>query len=436
MSLLERTTPLPWTDEPAQGGVYTLNGLSRDAVTRHNHGLHKYPAKFVPQLAQWGLNYRRERPAEIVLDPFCGSGTTNLEAALAGHQALGVDVSPLAVLIASAKTFLMPDAAEASRLVGEVVDLAKRCAPAIEAELEQADDWGLHFSWRNWFRVHETAKVLALRNAIEERAEDDGTRGFLLACLSSALKRSSYLSEDQIKVRFDKEKIIADPLTSFATIAGRAIPVQANTGQQIAASGGSSGSVVGSATELPIASHSVHRVVTSPPYINAVDYTMAHKYNLFALGLINPEQFKEHCRSYIGVTERAVRSVDLADVPDSSGAPHHKVVIDLWAEGRPVTRNRAFVVHQYFDGMARSFDQMFRVLVPGGLVVMVIGTTNRICGRTVTTAQLVEAVANVAGFGTELKFEHALANRSSMRLNRSSTGGEVKTETVLVLRRP
>ena len=63
---------------------------------------HWYPARFVPQLASILINYFSE-PGAVVLDPFCGSGTTLVEAYRYGRLAIGIDVSPIAVLITQAK---------------------------------------------------------------------------------------------------------------------------------------------------------------------------------------------------------------------------------------------------------------------------------------------------------------------------------------------
>lgn len=63
---------------------------------------HWYPARYVPQLAGILVNYFTE-PGQLVLDPFCGSGTTLLEAFKFGRPALGIDLNPIAVLITRAK---------------------------------------------------------------------------------------------------------------------------------------------------------------------------------------------------------------------------------------------------------------------------------------------------------------------------------------------
>lgn len=63
---------------------------------------HWYPARYVPQLPGILINYF-SGPGDLVLDPFCGSATTLIEAFKFGRRAIGIDLHPIAVLIAQAK---------------------------------------------------------------------------------------------------------------------------------------------------------------------------------------------------------------------------------------------------------------------------------------------------------------------------------------------
>lgn len=67
------------------------------------HGLHPYPARMVPQIAR-RLIKRFASKGDVVLDPFCGSGGVLVEARLAGLNAVGIDINPLACLIAEIKS--------------------------------------------------------------------------------------------------------------------------------------------------------------------------------------------------------------------------------------------------------------------------------------------------------------------------------------------
>jgi site-specific DNA-methyltransferase (cytosine-N4-specific) len=67
------------------------------------HGLHPYPARMVPQIARRLLR-RFASKNDVVLDPFCGSGGVLVEARLAGLNSIGIDINPLACLLAEVKS--------------------------------------------------------------------------------------------------------------------------------------------------------------------------------------------------------------------------------------------------------------------------------------------------------------------------------------------
>src|SRR5262249_5399472 len=155
----------------------------------YTHGFHTYPARMHPLTARRLL---ADVPAgATVLDPFCGSGTVLVEAILRGARAVGVDASPLAILVARAKTARSQygrDLVVAARAVSrEVLAEGKaarrsgwrapprRAAP--EAEL------------RGWFDPHVRAELEALAAAV---AGDD----LLTAVLSSILVKVSRRASD------------------------------------------------------------------------------------------------------------------------------------------------------------------------------------------------------------------------------------------------
>lgn len=76
---------------------------------RFTHLIHSYPAKLLANIPYFFLATDTFCPADgIVLDPFCGTGTVLLEAALSGRNALGADANPLAELITDVKTVYIP----------------------------------------------------------------------------------------------------------------------------------------------------------------------------------------------------------------------------------------------------------------------------------------------------------------------------------------
>ena len=80
-------------------------------TTKHVHRLHPYKGKFIPQLVEYFLdnhtdNFKKEiffKPGDIILDPFCGSGTTLVQANELGINAIGIDISAFNALISNVK---------------------------------------------------------------------------------------------------------------------------------------------------------------------------------------------------------------------------------------------------------------------------------------------------------------------------------------------
>ncbi len=96
--LLAHALDVPPSPEPS------ATGAPREGEDRaHMHGFHAYPARMHPVTAR-RLTESFSVPSATILDPFCGSGTVLLEAMENGRSAVGADLSPLAVLIATAKT--------------------------------------------------------------------------------------------------------------------------------------------------------------------------------------------------------------------------------------------------------------------------------------------------------------------------------------------
>jgi len=90
----------------------SFDHLKESERTKHVHRLHPYKGKFIPQLVEYFLDdhvndYKKEvyfKKGDIVLDPFCGSGTALVQANELGMHGIGIDVSSFNALISNVKT--------------------------------------------------------------------------------------------------------------------------------------------------------------------------------------------------------------------------------------------------------------------------------------------------------------------------------------------
>ena len=102
-----------WKDELGEDLNWTLSfeKFKEAETTKHVHRLHPYKGKFIPQLVEYFLdshtdNFKKDayfQPGDVVLDPFCGSGTTLVQASELGMHAVGIDVSAFNAFIGNAK---------------------------------------------------------------------------------------------------------------------------------------------------------------------------------------------------------------------------------------------------------------------------------------------------------------------------------------------
>ncbi|MCZ7543932.1 MAG: hypothetical protein M5R40_10535 [Anaerolineae bacterium] len=149
----------------------------------------------------------------------------------------------------------------------------------------------------------------------------------------------------------------------------------------------------GDARALPLADGFVDLIVTSPPYAaNAIDYMRAHKFSLAWLG--QPVGELAALRGqYVG----GERLREAALTPAQRG-PLPPAVQDVVARLRAVDARKARVLHKYYSEMGAVLCEMYRALRPGGVAVLVVGTST-MRGMDVETPRCLAEIAQAsAGF--------------------------------------
>ncbi|MXW47826.1 MAG: site-specific DNA-methyltransferase, partial [Gammaproteobacteria bacterium] len=148
------------------------------------HAIHKYPAKFFPELPRWIIE-KYSTEGELILDPFMGSGTTNLEASLLGRNSIGVDVDPFSRFISSVKTTLL----NKEQLAKAHETLESRISEYCSTKLVNGIP---SFPYRdNWFKPYILKELAYISTSIESLNHTRRIKDFFLVCFSSIIRSVS-----------------------------------------------------------------------------------------------------------------------------------------------------------------------------------------------------------------------------------------------------
>ncbi len=252
--------------------------------TKHVHRLHPYLGKFVPQLVEIFL--RKFEPT-TVCDPFCGSGTTLVEAASLGINAIGCDISEFNTLMTRVKTGKY----DLSLLEYEINDALKRALGTNQLSLlEQKAEYNVSDYLQSWFAPQALGSLLAYRKHIEDYTYSD-----VLRVILSRAARSARLTT-HFDLDFPKQpqtepyycykhsrtcrptKNSAQFLKRYSNDTLKRIREFADVRKNVA-------TLIATDDTRRAQFPKYDLVVTSPPYVGLIDYHEQHRYAYELLGL-------------------------------------------------------------------------------------------------------------------------------------------------------
>ena len=271
--------------------------------TKHVHRLHPYLGKFIPQLVEIFL--RKFQP-KTVCDPFSGSGTTLVEAAALGINAVGCDISEFNSLISRVKTGTY----DLKLLEQEVSDIVRRAtAEPQEVLLERGAAYDTSEYLNSWFAPTALESLLAYRALISEYTYRDVLRLILSRSARSARLTTHYdldfPKKPQIKpYRCYKHGRTCRPTEDAAKFLRRYSNDTFKRIREFASirRDADISAVTGDSRTIEFPAHDL--IVTSPPYVGLIDYHEQHRYAYELLGLPRREE-AEIGRASKGSSKRA-----------------------------------------------------------------------------------------------------------------------------------
>lgn len=311
-----------------------------------------------PELALAALT---ELPRDsLVLDPMAGSGTVLRAATSAGHKAIGVDTDPLALLISRVETSLLdPNAFRAA------CDLVLKKAQSIDAE-DVALPWidgddetekFVHY----WFAEEQRRDLRRIVASLP--AGGDPVADALRLALSRVIvtkEKGASLARDVShsrphRVRVENDFNVFDGFDRAVSYIIREVVKEPSHGVA---------SVIrGDVRRLPIADSSVPMVITSPPYLNAIDYIRGHRLSLVWLGMTATEL-------------RSIRSENIgAERSPNSRWGLERSEQAFGSETHLLPARAARIVDRYWNDLLRMMAEIERVLALNGRACLVVGNS-------------------------------------------------------------
>jgi len=421
---------------------------------RYTHLIHRYTAKLLPHIPAFFMASSICPSNATILDPFAGSGTVLLEGMLQGHQVLGVEINPIARLIAKVKTTVFNTKA--------LEEAAKAITRSISSSTYDA---GIpDFPNRDLWFSKKVQKGLAKVKAAIETFQDDSLKDFFWVCYSSLVRRVA-LADPRISPpvvlkpeKFDsnslrhskvsqmlEERTNANVEALFASTLGEFIKRFRRLEETLRERELGSAEVVwddardlriapmkekglldkASAKEFP--ADSVDLVITSPPYMNAQKYARSLRLEWYWLGLGSYDELHAMDASMIG-TERLTR-----DEYEHLKTVGHAVADELILNVFSRDKHRARLMANYFEDMRICFANLFRVIKPGGHLVIVVGD-NRVFTYRIPNHQILTDLATQEGFRPKLVVVDEIKSRGLMT-KRNTTADVIPAEWIIVLRK-
>jgi hypothetical protein len=325
------------------------------------HGFHTYPARMHPVLARELIRVFTA-PGDLVLDPFCGSGTVLVEALVAGCKPQGVDLNPLALRISAVHCELRASGCRA-RFMRAVSAL--RLASEERVQAREKPEHVIDRLPREVRSAYDPHVMLELAGLLEEieRVEHDADRRALELLFSSLLVKFSRRRADTSPHETQK-RIRKGLVSEFFERKGRELVQRWEALYDTAHDGGGepypARLVCGDARELPALLGSrfhADLVLTSPPYGGTYDYAEQHALRSAWFGLdtthFEADEIGSRRRLAKAARGRAIWDEELRDVLRSL---------------RPVVKPRARVLLWLGDaelaGRRLAADEQLQRLAP------------------------------------------------------------------------
>lgn len=358
--------------------ISSVWNFSNIGVAETNYATHdflRWYGKLIPQLVSRLIKLYSEEE-DSVLANFAGSGTVLLEANILKRNSIGLDSSPLSILLSKVKTHPhLPD----SRLF----------LPKVEAALnDNHKKYEMTDDDKKWFELDNFQDLMIIRSLVDS-IENERDRDYFLLALASIVRKISKVDERCINhIVLDKNKTKSDVLSELKK---KLEEMEESMQEFIKIANGNTIEIAsGDARDTKLPEASIDLIISHPPYLGCINYSNIYKLQNRILGF-----------QYDDVKQN-----------------------DISTNSFP----------KYITEMKKVFDEMFRVLKSGRHVCIIIGDNRKDGAIQPTFAHFIQYATEDLNFKLKDIFIWIMSQKAGMNIKRR--GNHIDHNYILVFQKP
>ena len=391
--------------------IQTYEGKASSANGYPFHDWYNFVLGFTPTFPEYMLKKENISAAngDIVLDPFGGSGTTQLVCKLNGIKSYGIDANDFMVFAASKKLDWSLNPRTISDIRDEVVSIYTQGVSEIDwdnidALRERAEKIRVEALDKRYISDKPLIKIELLRDAINRLDCESRYKEFFSFAISSILVPVSNVKYGP-GFGIGKIKEDADVLTTFNKKLDLMIKdLSCVTTEQKSTF---SDTLLGDSRQLSqyLEPNSISLIITSPPYPGDHEYTKHSKLELIFQG------YATDLASFRTIKKRMIRGStpniyhqdnerskveDIVEISEVTDEIDKRLKKDGATSGFEKLYTK--LIWEYFGGMYNALEESYKVLKPGGKIALLVSDSHAFKMVHIQTAELLKKVGEKAGF--------------------------------------
>lgn len=391
------------------------------------------PAKSIPEISHWFL-HKYIKPSSHILEPFAGSGTTIIESIKYNTSIDWLDYNPLSNLICQVKTtqFDLLKALQQGNIIINKSQQQKTAPNTIDFKNKDF-----------WFQKEAQEALEIIRENILQN--DSKLQPIFWLVFSLTVRKASDMNEGMIlaakrsHIKEIPEKKRNDVFNYFKYYLDKTIETLSEWQPYLEKNAAQTNQIKSQLAQNIMSNKMYDTIITSPPYINAIDYIWASKFELHWLEMVKSDQDRLNLYSQEIGTERIAKE-EIQQLGKTENKRLDQLIEDIYlgkkyqaSKGQNKLRSR--VTYQYFIDMKQHFVSSFNHLKTGGYYCFTIGDISKICGVEIPVASILTEIASEIGFQEIFKFNLLLKNRKLNIPRNVNWAGTIKHDTIVVLKK-